>query len=165
MEEYKEKCLSFSENIDRWHSDISEKKTGKITKDEDYIDITGSPTRFESPEDKHDLDFSTACFNVDGEEKEETKSDSSEEGKKYTLIRPKKMKTDQPEDTKPLIHLRQVSHHSTGSAKTVLSNLRETRFGKKKRKKIIQALGKTPPLKMQFLQNSVERTSPQKQNS
>jgi len=95
MEEYKERCLSFSENIDRWYSGVSEKKHGKITKDEDYIEITGSPTRFESPEDKHDLDFSTACFNVDGD-KEETKTDSSFEDKKYSLIRPKKMKTDPP---------------------------------------------------------------------
>ena len=44
---YKKKLVKFSGNIDNWYKKISEKKVGLIEEDDDFIQIDGSPNRFD----------------------------------------------------------------------------------------------------------------------
>jgi hypothetical protein len=48
MEEYKRLLDRVTDKIDVWHQSIIDRKKGKFERDEDFIEIEASPTKFHS---------------------------------------------------------------------------------------------------------------------
>ncbi|CAI2383763.1 unnamed protein product [Moneuplotes crassus] len=59
MEDYKELINKFSNKIEKWHKSLIEKQQGKFNRDEDFIDLQPSPTKFQS-----DLSSSSGNFSI-----------------------------------------------------------------------------------------------------
>lgn len=58
FEEYKDLLERVSVRIDSWHEEIVNKRQGKFERDEDFIDLMPSPTKFQSDRSSSSEDYS-----------------------------------------------------------------------------------------------------------
>ncbi|CAI2382990.1 unnamed protein product [Moneuplotes crassus] len=58
IDDYKELINKFSDKIEEWHKSLVEKKQGRFDKDEEFIDLQPSPTKFQSEYSSSSGDYS-----------------------------------------------------------------------------------------------------------